>query len=251
MCVLLAVGCRRPYQGGGALDLARQRVDWCGFGAVVCVGVSNTCRFGLDARDAPRLATCAGMNGRLVVVQGLIGQGCRATCAAVLALLVCAGVRRRGAMATGSAVVRQPAAARARARSSRAADGLWKVAVAPGRRPRVRDRVRLEGDPDLRPQPGTGALTQRGAGGCISETGYRLRAGTRARQPDRDRDQPGRRATCYVVVGSRRVAVFDRNPRPAISRRSRRVAAASPRRRVTAGGAPDCALAPGRGRRRW
>ena len=66
-------------------------------------------------------------------MQGLIGQGCRATCAAVLALLVCAGVASAAdpwrpipqscvsSTGTGGACA-----------VSATARGLWKVAVAPG-----------------------------------------------------------------------------------------------------------------------
>src|SRR4051812_23332582 len=120
-----------PQSRGLGTGFGAQRVNWCGIGAVLCVAVSNTCRFDLDDHDMPRLATRAGMNGRRVVVQGLIGQGCRATCAAVLALLVCAGV--------ASADPWRPVSQSCVGASSfgvcsvtHSNSGLWKAVVAPG-----------------------------------------------------------------------------------------------------------------------
>ena len=95
-------------------------------------------------------------------MRGLIGQGCRATCAAVLALLVCAGVASAAdpwrPIPQGCVSLSGSGGA---CTVSSAADGLWKVAVAPGGAHAYgiahESRTILLFDRN----PSTGALTQR------------------------------------------------------------------------------------------
>ena len=101
-------------------------------------------------------------------MRGLIGQGCRATCAAVLALLVCAGVASAADpwRPVPQACVSLSGSGGACTVSS-AADGLWKVAVAPGGAHAYgiahESRTILLFDRN----PSTGALTQRA---CIGDS---------------------------------------------------------------------------------
>src|SRR5262245_59001867 len=169
------LSCRgRPGQG---MRNARDRFIsqiWNSFGTHSWDFASNTCGFGLDGLKAPGYGP-AGWRCKGGVVRGVNRQGCRVALMALVIVLGCAGTAHGQAdpwRADPQSCV-SASGSGGQCTTVKAGLGLWDVAFSP--------------DPDRRNaygisyadsavlifdrNPITGRLTQRGAGGCLSETG--------------------------------------------------------------------------------
>src|SRR5262249_32261904 len=112
-----------------------------------------------------------GLDREGFALQGLIRQGCRTALAAVAALLVCASCAHGDAWRPIALSCVSFSGTGGACAPPRVSDGLWKVGVAPGGATPYGIAYDSSSLLIFDRDPATGELTQRGAGGCLSETG--------------------------------------------------------------------------------
>lgn len=139
----------------------------------------------------------------------LMGQGCRAVLAAlVVALLLSATAQADQWRPVPQSCVSLSSFGGACA-VGRASDGLWKVVVAPGGVHAYGIAYDSQALMVFDRDPGSGTLTQRGAGGCVSESGSGCALARGLVYPNGIVISPDG-TNLYVVTGST-LTVFDRN----------------------------------------